>query len=120
MVVDHSTRPYTRGHIPDATIPCPPSPPSLLPSRRHFRHAIFILILALRRRHRHRLNTKTKRYTFAALVLFLFTEPIRPKGITIPELLFQDFWSGLPVESGTHTNVRMAAIYNRHNKPKMD
>lgn len=47
-------------------------------------------------------------------MLFLFTEPIRPKGKTLLELLFEDFWSGLPVESGTHTNVRMAAIYSRH------
>lgn len=64
----------------------------------------------------------SKRYTFAAVVLFLFTEPIRPKRKTIPELLFEDFWNGLPVESGTHTNVRMAAIYARHknSKPKKE
>lgn len=58
----------------------------------------------------------THRYTFSAIVLFLFTEPIRPKGKTLPELLFEDFWRGLPVESTTHTNVRMAAIYARHNR----
>lgn len=57
-----------------------------------------------------------KRYIFSAVVLFLFTEPIRPKGKTIPELLFEDFWRGLPVESTTHSNVRMAAIYSRHDK----
>ncbi|CAN0462989.1 unnamed protein product, partial [Laminaria digitata] len=53
-------------------------------------------------------------FTFAALVIFLFTEPIRSKGKPIPVLLFEDFWAGLPMESGTHTNVRMAAIYTRH------
>ncbi|CAN0498942.1 unnamed protein product, partial [Ectocarpus sp. 8 AP-2014] len=47
-------------------------------------------------------------YTFAALVLFLFTEPVRPKTKNIADLLLEDFWEGLPVESGTHTNVRMA------------
>lgn len=66
-----------------------------------------------------RLLFRVSRYTFAAMVLFLFTEPVRPKGKTIPELLFEDFWGGLPVESGTHTNVRMAAIYSRH-KLKME
>ncbi|CAB1121399.1 unnamed protein product [Ectocarpus sp. CCAP 1310/34] len=60
------------------------------------------------------------RYTFAALVLFLFTEPIRPETKNIAELLLEDFWEGLPVESGTHTNVRMAAIYSRHDSRWMD
>ncbi|CBN74687.1 expressed unknown protein [Ectocarpus siliculosus] len=60
------------------------------------------------------------RYTFAALVLFLFTEPVRPKTKNIAELLLEDFWEGLPVESGTHTNVRMAAIYSRHDSRWMD
>ncbi|CAM9957263.1 unnamed protein product, partial [Hapterophycus canaliculatus] len=50
----------------------------------------------------------------AAAVLFLFSEPIRPKSKNVAELLVEDFWAGLPVESGTHTNVRMAAIYSRH------
>ena len=61
-----------------------------------------------------------RRFTFAALVIFLFTEPIRSKDKPIPVLLFEDFWDGLPMESGTHTNVRMAAIYSRHSKPKAD
>ncbi|CBN74685.1 hypothetical protein Esi_0037_0110 [Ectocarpus siliculosus] len=56
----------------------------------------------------------------AALVLFLFTEPVRPKTKNIAELLLEDFWEGLPVESGTHTNVRMAAIYSRHDSRWMD
>ncbi|CAM9711099.1 unnamed protein product [Ectocarpus sp. 13 AM-2016] len=66
-------------------------------------------------------------YTFAALVLFLFTEPVRPKTKNIAkflqniaELLLENVWEGLPAESVTHTNVRMAAIYSRHDSRWMD
>ncbi|CAM9835662.1 unnamed protein product, partial [Ectocarpus sp. 12 AP-2014] len=67
------------------------------------------------------------RCTFAALVLFLFTEPGRPKTKkiakllqNIAELLLEDVWEGLPAESVTHTNVRKTAIYSRHDSRWMD
>ncbi|CAM9618807.1 unnamed protein product [Choristocarpus tenellus] len=53
------------------------------------------------------------RYMWSATVLFLFSKPIRPQDPVLIELLWMDFWQGLPEESSTHRNMHMDAIY-RH------
>ncbi|CAM9733763.1 unnamed protein product [Phaeothamnion confervicola] len=64
------------------------------------------------------LATVPSRYLWAAAVIYLFTDPIRPPDKVLPELLWEDFWRGLPVESSTHLNLQMAAIYREQKKEK--
>ncbi|KAG5182766.1 hypothetical protein JKP88DRAFT_220808 [Tribonema minus] len=66
---------------------------------------LFLLFAALL------LATIPLRYTWAGAVVFLFTKPLRSMKKTVPELLLDDFWRGLPVDSALHTNLDMAAIY---------
>eukprot|EP00612_Vaucheria_litorea_P002527 CAMPEP_0171455544 /NCGR_PEP_ID=MMETSP0945-20130129/2393_1 /TAXON_ID=109269 /ORGANISM="Vaucheria litorea, Strain CCMP2940" /LENGTH=256 /DNA_ID=CAMNT_0011980799 /DNA_START=1003 /DNA_END=1773 /DNA_ORIENTATION=+ len=52
------------------------------------------------------------RYIWGLAVVFIFSKPLRSKEKDIFDLLFEDFWNGLPVDSFTHTNLDMAAIYS--------
>ena len=51
------------------------------------------------------------RYIYTGIVVFLFTKPIRDEEPPLPILLLQHFAKGIPVESNTHTNLKMESIY---------
>ncbi|CAM9752028.1 unnamed protein product [Discosporangium mesarthrocarpum] len=53
------------------------------------------------------------RYIWAAVVLFFFSEPVRPEGKMLLHILWEDLWGGLPEESSTHTNMHMQEIYRK-------